>query len=253
MGRALWREGFSYLGGPRRSKDNCQRPRLLSSDPSPAIVWPMVSVVNLSLTRARCPSVRGGGGTCGVSVSKRMRTLGESAARFTNRRHLLVLHLDQRTCSPAAALGHRLLVGRKVERDEEEQVRREDADSGDGSELFAVAFSSIGEPRPVGAGEVGPGGKVDEACVPVSGVGSVLRARHTEIEDELHNLHDGDVLLPPDLDATSALEIVPVHDNVDGEIEGDNHPRDGRTADELRVAEKSRSAMVVSVEESYCC
>ena len=56
------------------------------------------------------------------------------------------------------------LVGGNVEGDEEDEVRGEDADSGDGGEFFARALAGVGEPREVGAGEVGVGGEVDEAC-----------------------------------------------------------------------------------------
>ena len=48
--------------------------------------------------------------------------------------------------------------------------------------------------------------------------------RVTEIDDELHDLHNSNVLLPPNADATSALEIIPVHDNVYHQVEGDRNP-----------------------------
>jgi hypothetical protein len=92
-----------------------------------------------------------------------MHTLGEPAPCFANRGHLLILHLDQSTRSPAAALRHRLLVRRKVEPDEEEEVRRDDADTGDGGEFLAGTLAHVGKLRPVGASKVGPGGKVNEA------------------------------------------------------------------------------------------
>ena len=46
----------------------------------------------------------------------------------------------------------------------------------------------------------------------------------TEIEHELGDLHDGDVLLPPDADAARTLEVVPVHDDVHTEVEGNGDP-----------------------------
>lgn len=73
--------------------------------------------------------------------------------------------------------------------------------------------------------------------------------RHTQVEHKLDDLHHGDVLLPPNADAPGALEVVPVHDDVDHEVEGDDGPGDGRVADELSVAEKGGRAMVVGVEE----
>ena len=48
----------------------------------------------------------------------------------------------------------------------------------------------------------------------------------TKINDELDNLEAGDPLLPPDADATGALEIVPVHDDVNHQVESDRDPRD---------------------------
>jgi hypothetical protein len=65
----------------------------------------------------------------------------------------------------------------------------------------------------------------------------------------LDDLHDGDVALPPDADAARALEVVPVHDDVHHQVQRDGHPRDGRVADELGVAEQGRGAVVVRVEE----
>lgn len=72
----------------------------------------------------------------------------------------------------------------------------------------------------------------------------------TKIEDKLGNLANGNVLLPPDADSSRALEIVPVHDNVDTQVQGDDRPRDGSMTNQLGVAEESGRAMVVGVEES---
>jgi hypothetical protein len=72
----------------------------------------------------------------------------------------------------------------------------------------------------------------------------------TKIEDELDDLHNGDVLLPPDADSTRALEVVPVHDDVDGQVERNRNPGHGRVTQELSVAEESGGTMVVSVQES---
>jgi hypothetical protein len=76
-----------------------------------------------------------------------------------------------------------------------------------------------------------------------------IYCRLTEINEELDNLQAGDPLLPPDLDTTSALEVVPIHDNVDSQIEGDNDPGDSSRADELGVAKQSSRAMMVAVKE----
>ena len=60
--------------------------------------------------------------------------------------------------------------------------------------------------------------------VPYAGAGDEGVRSHTEVHDKLHDLEDGDVFLPPNLDSSSALEVVPVHDNVHGEIEGNDNP-----------------------------
>jgi hypothetical protein len=87
----------------------------------------------------------------------------ETPASFADSRYLLVLHLHQRACSPAAPLRHRLLVRGEVEGEEEEQVRRDDADAGNGGEFLAGAFAHVGQARPVRASKVGVGREVDAA------------------------------------------------------------------------------------------
>ena len=47
---------------------------------------------------------------------------------------------------------------------------------------------------------------------------------YTKIKDKLGDLHDGDVLLPPDADATRGLEVVPVHDDVHHQVENNGDP-----------------------------
>ena len=71
----------------------------------------------------------------------------------------------------------------------------------------------------------------------------------TQVKNELNNLAHGNVLLPPDADASRALEVVPVHDDVDSQVQGNDGPRDGSVADELGVTEKSGRAMVIGMEE----
>lgn len=140
-------------------------------------------------------------------------------------------HAAQRLASSRLAS---LLVRGKVERDEEDQVRRENGHAGKGSKLLASAPASVGHPRPVGRGEVRVRGKVDEA----------------EVNDELDNLEPGNPLLPPDANTAGALEVVPVHDDVHCQVESNGNPRDRGRADELSVAEQSCRAVVVAVEES---
>lgn len=79
----------------------------------------------------------------------------------------------------------------------------------------------------------------------------VSRKMITKIDEELKNLQPCDPFLPPDANSARALEVVPVHEDVDCEIEGDGDPGDGALAVELRVAEEGGGAVVVAVEE--CC
>lgn len=72
---------------------------------------------------------------------------------------------------------------------------------------------------------------------------------HTEINDELHDLQHGDVLLPPNADAASALEVVPVHHNVDQQVDSDGDPLHRSQTNELGVAKEGGGAVVVGVEE----
>jgi hypothetical protein len=48
--------------------------------------------------------------------------------------------------------------------------------------------------------------------------------RLTKINDELDNLKTGNPFLPPDFDASRALEVVPVHDDVNHKVERDWNP-----------------------------
>jgi hypothetical protein len=65
----------------------------------------------------------------------------------------------------------------------------------------------------------------------------------------LEDLQHGNVLLPPDTNATGTLEVVPVHDDVDEQVDGDRHPLHGSHPDKLGVAKESGSTVVVGVEE----
>lgn len=128
-----------------------------------------------------------------------------------------------------------LLIRRGIETDEQQQIATEDAHAREGGELLARALAHVRQVREVGAGEVGPGGEVDEA----------------EVDDELQDLELGDVLLPPDADAARGLEVVPVHDDVHEEVERDGHPGDGGYPGELGVAEEGGGAVVVGVQEGW--
>jgi hypothetical protein len=110
------------------------------------------SIGNLGLAGA---SDRAVGAASGATVLGRGR-----------RGDLEVLHIDQRLLASVAAGTSRLaglVIGGNVEGDEEDEVGADDADASHGSELLTGALAHIGEPLEVGGGEIGVGGKVDEA------------------------------------------------------------------------------------------
>ncbi|RDW76874.1 uncharacterized protein DSM5745_06866 [Aspergillus mulundensis] len=74
--------------------------------------------------------------------------------------------------------------------------------------------------------------------------------RRTDINHKLRDLQYGDVPLPPDLNAPRALEIVPVHHDVHGEVQCNRDPGDGGAPDQLDVAEEGGCAVVVRVQEA---
>jgi len=128
-----------------------------------------------------------------------------------------------------------LPVGGKVEADEENEVWWKDATASKGSKFLTSTLTHVGNVRPVGGGEVSVRSKVNES----------------EVNDKLNNLKTGDPLLPPNLNTTSRLEIVPIHYNMDKQIQRDGNPRNGGASNELSVAEKSSGTMVVAVQEGW--
>ena len=71
----------------------------------------------------------------------------------------------------------------------------------------------------------------------------------TQVDNELNDLESRDPLLPPDADAARALEVVPVHDDVDQQVDGDGDPLHSSQTDQLGVAKQGSSTVVVGVEE----
>lgn len=65
----------------------------------------------------------------------------------------------------------------------------------------------------------------------------------------MDDLQTGDPLLPPDTDTAGALEVVPVHDDVDEQVDGDHHPLHRGQANELGVTQQGRRAVVIGMEE----
>jgi len=168
-----------------------------------------------------------------TSGTKRGLATRQSTAEFRGSWDLLILHLNQGAGGTVAALLLWLLVSSGVESEEEEEVAGQDDHASKSSKLLTGANTGVWHPWEVAVGEVGVGCKVDEA----------------EVDDELDDLHDSDVLLPPDADATCGLEVVPVHDDVNGQVEGDWNPGDSGIAEELDVGEERGRTVVVGVEE----
>jgi hypothetical protein len=106
--------------------------------------------------RAVCLDASGLGvaGARGIAVSVGLEAVDRVGERG------LAHAANSLACGGALAV---LLVGGKVERNEEQQVRAQDHYARDGRELLTRALTSVGEPRPVGRGEVGPRGEVHEA------------------------------------------------------------------------------------------
>ena len=65
----------------------------------------------------------------------------------------------------------------------------------------------------------------------------------------MHDLQHGDVFFPPDADAAGGLEVIPVHYDMDGEVESDGHPGDRGVTDKLGIAEEGGGTVVIGVEE----
>lgn len=79
---------------------------------------------------------------------------------------LRILHRTQRPCGFAASGAFAIfLVGCEVEGDEEEEVRAENANTGEGSEFLSGAFTRVRHPREVSRGEVRVRCEVNESCI----------------------------------------------------------------------------------------
>lgn len=65
----------------------------------------------------------------------------------------------------------------------------------------------------------------------------------------MDDLGSGNPLLPPDSNTSRALEVVPVHDDVDKQVQGDWDPRDRGVTNKLSVAKKSCSTVMIGVQK----
>lgn len=92
--------------------------------------------------------------------------LGAAVLGTGRGRNFEVLHVDQRFLASVATgtsgLGG-LVIGGNIERDEQDQVGADDADTGQSGEFLTGTLAHVREPREVGGGEVGVRGEVDEA------------------------------------------------------------------------------------------
>jgi hypothetical protein len=78
---------------------------------------------------------------------------------------------------------------------------------------------------------------------------AVIGGIRTKINNELDNLEASNPLLPPDANTTSALEIVPVHNDMNSEVQVNHNPGDRGVADKLGVAENRSGTVVIAVQE----
>ena len=59
----------------------------------------------------------------------------------------------------------------------------------------------------------------------ISGVFNInFSVQLTEVDHELCDLESGDPLFPRDTNAPCTLEIIPVHDNMDSQVQGNWNP-----------------------------
>lgn len=71
-----------------------------------------------------------------------------------------------------------------------------------------------------------------------------------KVNDELGNLETSNPLFPGNANSTCTLEIVPVHDNVNEQIQSDRNPRYWSVSDKLGIAQESCCWVVVAMKES---
>lgn len=127
-----------------------------------------------------------------------------------------------------------LLVNSDVETDEQEQVRSDDEGTVEGSRFGTVTGADIRE-------------DVVEVFVGIEGISTEVD--EPDVDDELDDLESGNPLLPPDSDTAGGQEVVPVHEHVDGQVQGDDDPLNGGVADNLGVAQQGGGPVVVGVQE----
>lgn len=89
--------------------------------------------------------------------------------------------------------------------DEEPEIGSEEERSEDGSVLGTVAI-------------------VADGTVIEKKEDSQAEVAEDDVDDELDDLHGGQIFLPPRVDSNGGHGVVPVHEHVDDEVEGDGNP-----------------------------
>lgn len=116
-----------------------------------------LNVRHLSLSGSGSRAVGLGSGSLSAAVG----VAGNGLGNVVRVRERSLAHTPEGLASLRLAA---LLVGREIEGDEEDEVRAEDTNTSEGGKLLTCALASVRHPGPVGRGEVGVGGEVDEAC-----------------------------------------------------------------------------------------
>ena len=112
------------------------------------------------------------------------------------------------------------LIGGDVKTDEQEQVRSKQRTAKNASKLLSCTSAIVGHPRKVGRGEVS--GTISFSTCQMA-IRVCCKVSKHEGDDELDDLDSCDPFLPPDSDATSGLEEVPIHDHMDSQVEDDRN------------------------------
>lgn len=124
----------------------------------------VTSALNTSIVLLRLSLARASGGAIGLSssggstVAVSVGSDGGLDVQRVGKRSLG--HATERLAGGALAA---LLVGSKVERNEENQIRAENRNTRESGKFLASALAGVGHPGEVGRGEVSVRGEVDEA------------------------------------------------------------------------------------------
>jgi len=136
--------------------------------------------------------------------------------------------------STLEALDDRLLLVRiNVELDKQDQVAAQNPTAEQSSRLGPRTVSHVRR-LPIVGGET-------RVC---------SKVYREEVNNELSDLHRGQVLLPPNLPSTSGCVVVVIHQNVNREVKGDDDPGDAGATVKLGKAQESSDGMVVHMQES---